>query len=74
MKFTHALNTPYNLVVAFDCDKELNQINIKQMRATRNIGNGIGKTLTVTALEAKKARRNAAKKIRKQKAKANSKY
>jgi len=36
------------------------------MRATRNTGNGIGRALTVPALEAKKARKNAAKKIRKQ--------
>jgi len=41
------------------------------MRATRNTGNGIGRSLTVPALEAKKARRNAAKKLIKQKAKAN---
>lgn len=36
------------------------------MRA-RNTGNGIGRALTIPALEAKKSRRNAAKKLRRQK-------
>lgn len=37
------------------------------MKVTRNTGNGIGRALTVPALEAKKTRRNAAKKLNKQK-------
>jgi hypothetical protein len=35
------------------------------MRATRNTGNGIGKAITVIALETKKIRKNNAKKLRK---------
>jgi hypothetical protein len=37
------------------------------MKATRNTGNGIGKAITVSALEAKKIRKNNAKKLRKKK-------
>jgi hypothetical protein len=37
------------------------------IRATRNTGGGTGRAITVPALEAKKARKNAAKKLRKQK-------